>query len=202
MKTIKIDGNLMAVVGISAITLFGLYKLTKLGIEADKKQEEERAAFKAEKEKLIKEKQYDVKIDLASLRNDALDADDRRHAYLMLTNELNSLRDSNTQEQLDFCVASLERVIDIFNRKDPEEIRASIDIYLAHNEAIELKKERDHELALAKAAGNIELEKAKIAANAETSKAKLYSNSISGAIKLGKEVLDNGNLVTLTTHSN
>lgn len=191
MNTIKIDGNVIIGLAISAAAAVGIYKLAKIGIEADKKNEEARAAFNAEKEKLIKEKDYEIKIDLVSLRNDVLDADERRHAFLILHEELGNLRGTTSNEQLNLYAHKLDRTIDIFERKDPDEMHAIIDIYLAREEARELQKERDHELAVAKAAGNIELEKAKKAANAETSKAKLYSTSIDTAVKIGKEILSN-----------
>ena len=180
--------NDILTIGLTAAAIFGTYKLVSLMIEADKKEAEKKAEF----EKFVKEElasgDYKTKINLVSLHNEDLDPKQRMMANDILNELFSAIKKSTTYDEFDERMEKFMEIYDIFASKDNNAILAILERRVQIIENRKLIQQREHELAVAKAAGENEIEIAKISANAEKAKAQLYSNGIRNAATIISEV--------------
>lgn len=174
--------------GAIAAALYISYKLVKNEIEVAKEEE----IRKKELEKFIREelakKDYKTMIKQASLYNDNLDAHQRTVANDILNELFECVKEADDLDEFDMYLEDFMDTYDVFASKDKEAILAILDRRIQIEANRKLKAQREHELALAKAAGQNEIEIAKISANAEKAKAQLYSNGIRNAAQMVTEL--------------
>ena len=167
------------------------------GFKYAKEKEEEIKAKKKELNDYIHamlgDSDYPSLIRKASTFNQHLNAHERNIAFDMLDSMYFDLRFASSKNQFDASLEVLNAYLDILLGDDEVAIQSVVEKKIAREANRKLKAQREHELAMAKAAGENEIKIAEIAAEAETSKASLYSagiKSVAEAFMEAKEAVN------------
>ena len=183
MKVTKYDILAGTLIGtIVAGFSYGIYKIAKYNAAIEKEAEEQREAFRVYATEKLAEKDYNDLIRQASTFNSHLDAHQRNVAFDMLRSIMHNVNKDTTYKAFDADLENLNVCLDILLGDDETAILATIERELRLEESRKIQAQRNHELAMAKAAGENEIKVAKIQAEAETDKARLYSEGIKSAM--------------------
>lgn len=177
--------------GLIAGTGFGIYKLVKIGIEADRADKERQEALNKRIDIELITAGYKERIRTASLFNTNLDSHQRNIAYDILNDMYIRAKNSDDDREFDQRLIDLDDIMTIFNSDDKDAMLALLDRRIQSETNKKIIAQREHEIALAKASGEKEIELANIAAKAETKKASLYSDGIKSAATILSEVRNN-----------
>ena len=172
-------------------TAYAGYKLISWLVKSNEEEKKKKEEFEAYKKERLAANDFRKLIRDASTFNKHLDAHQRNIAYDILNASLYDATEySEDKDDFDDSIDKLQSLIDIFMSDDEQAILSMIERREQNEEKRKLNAEREHELAVVRAAGEKELKLAKIAADAEKSKASSYSSAIMSGAELVKEVVN------------